>query len=77
MKENAYKNVSFTVKSGALPKDFTVEGAQHLEITETGASFIYKGNVNLLLAEIGKYPLANVDIMEPPLEDIFMHYYAD
>ncbi len=77
MKENAYKNVSFTVKSGAMPKDFTVEGAQHLEITETGASFIYKGNVNLLLAEIGKYPLANVDIMEPPLEDIFMHYYAD
>jgi ABC-2 type transport system ATP-binding protein len=77
MKENAYKNVNFTVKSGAVPKGFTIDGAQHMEITDTGASFIYRGNVNLLLTEIAKYPLANVDIMEPPLEDIFMHYYAD
>ncbi len=77
MKENAYKNVSFTVKNGAVPKSFTIDGAQHMEITDTGASFIYKGNVNLLLSEIAKYPLANVDIMEPPLEEIFMHYYAD
>jgi ABC-2 type transport system ATP-binding protein len=76
MKENAYKNVTFTVLSGSVPKDFTIEGAQHMEITDTGASFIYKGNVNLLLSEIAKYPLANIDIMEPPLEDIFMHYYA-
>lgn len=76
MKENAYKNVTFTVLSGGVPKDFTIEGAQHMEITDTGASFIYKGNVNLLLSEIAKYPLANIDIMEPPLEDIFMHYYA-
>jgi ABC-2 type transport system ATP-binding protein len=77
MKENAYKNVSFTVKNGAVPKNFSIEGAQHMEITDTGASFIYRGNVNLLLSEIAKYPLANVDIMEPPLEEIFMHYYAD
>ena len=76
MKENAYKNVSFTVKNGGVPKSFAMEGAQHMEITDTGASFIYKGNVNLLLLEIAKFPLANVDIMEPPLEDIFMHYYA-
>jgi len=77
MKENAFKNVTFTVKSGALPKDFTIDGAQHMEMTDTSASFIFKGNVNLLLSEIGKYPLANVDIMDPPLEDIFMHYYVD
>lgn len=77
MKENAFKNVAFTMKSGTLPKNFTIDGAQHMEITDTGASFIFKGNVNLLLSEIGKYPLANIDIMEPPLEDIFMHYYVD
>ena len=77
MKENAFKNVNLTLKSGTLPKGFKIDGAQHMEITDTGASFIFKGNVNLLLSEIGKYPLANVDIMEPPLEDIFMHYYVD
>lgn len=76
MKENAYKNVSFTVKSGGLPKDFSIDGAQQMEVTDNGASFIYKGNVNLLLSEIAKYPLANVDITEPSLEEIFMHYYV-
>ena len=76
MKENAYKNVSFTVKNGALPKNFAIDGAQHVETTDTGISFIYKGNMNALLTEIAKYPLLNVDISEPPLEEIFMHYYA-
>ena len=76
MKENAYKNVSFTVKNGALPKNFAIDGAQHVETTDTGISFIYKGNMNALLSEIAKYPLLNVDIAEPPLEEIFMHYYA-
>ena len=76
MKESAYKKISLTVKSGALPKDYALNGAQQMEVSGTGASFLYKGNVNYLLSEIAKYPLANIDITEPTLEEIFMHYYA-
>lgn len=77
LKENAYKNVSFTVRNGALSEGFAIDGAQHMEITNADVNFIYKGNVNLLLSEIVKYPLVNVDITEPSLEEIFMHYYVD
>jgi len=76
MKESAYKKVSLTLKSGNPPKNFMLDGAQQMEISATGASFIFKGDVNYLLQEIAKHPLANIDIAEPTLEEIFMHYYA-
>ena len=76
MKENAYKKVSFILKSGVLPKEFLLDGAQQMDAGLSGASFLYKGDVNYLLAEIAKYPLANIDITEPTLEEIFMHYYT-
>jgi ABC-2 type transport system ATP-binding protein len=78
LQENAYKNVAFTV-SGAAPQDFHVPGAQNVTLNDTGSSvsFIFKGDVNVLLRELGKYPLTNVDITEPSLEEIFMHYYSE
>lgn len=77
LQESAYKKVGFTVKDNGAVKDFRLDGAQQLEIGDSGVSFLYKGNVNALLTEISKYDLANVDITEPSLEEIFMHYYAD
>ncbi len=76
LKQNAYKSVSFTVKNGKVPEGFSLEGAQHVEVNGSDISFIYKGNVNQLLEEIAKYPLDNVDVTEPSLEDIFMHHYV-
>lgn len=75
--QSAYKSVSFTVKNGVVPPDITIDGAQNLEISGPSVSFIFKGDVNRLLSKIGEYPLLNVDITEPTLEDIFMHYYAE
>ena len=77
LQQNAYKNVSFTVKNGAVPKDIAIPGVQNIERSDAGVSFIFRGDINILLSEIAKYPLLNVDITEPALEDIFMHYYAE
>jgi len=77
LQQSSYKNVSFTMKAGAAPKEIAIAGAQNVEISGDSASFIFKGDVNVLLSEIAKYPLLNVDITEPTLEDIFMHYYAE
>jgi ABC-2 type transport system ATP-binding protein len=76
LQQSAYKNVSFTAKDGAGLDGFDVPGAQHIEVSGRSVSFIFKGDVNLLLSEIGKYDLRNVDITEPTLEEIFMHYYS-
>jgi ABC-2 type transport system ATP-binding protein len=77
LRANAYKDVRFSLRQGAVPKDFTVPGAQSVEIQNGGARFLYKGDINALLAALGQYSLMNVDITEPSLEEIFMHYYQD
>lgn len=77
LQQSAYKNVSFTVKNAVAPRDFAIPGAQNIQCSGAAVSFIFKGDVNRLLTEIAKYPLLNVDITEPSLEDIFMHYYAE
>ncbi len=75
LQSSAYKNVSFTVRGGDAPADFALEGAENLEVAGPNVSFLYKGDVNALLAAMGRLPLQNVDITEPALEDIFLHYY--
>ncbi len=78
LKQDAYKRVSFTVKpDGGKPAGISVEGAQNVEVQGDTVSFIFKGDVNALLRALCGYPLANIDIAEPALEEIFMHYYAN
>ncbi len=77
LRANQYKDVRFSLKEGSVPRDFAIPGAQSIEVQNGGARFLYKGDINELLAVLGKYPLMNVDITEPSLEEIFMHYYGD
>lgn len=77
LQQSAYKNVSFTAKDASHLSGFSVPGALNIEVSGRNVSFIFKGDVNMLLSEIGRFPLVNVDITEPTLEEIFMHYYAE
>ncbi len=54
-----------------------MDGAKDNEISGAGARFLFKGDLSGMLQKIAGYPLANVDITEPTLEEIFMHYYAE
>jgi ABC-2 type transport system ATP-binding protein len=38
--------------------------------------FTYTGEYNRLLSQLTNYEIVDVDITEPPLEDVFMHYYS-
>lgn len=77
LQQNAYKKVSFIVKDTTNLENFAVKGAINIEIQGESITFIFKGDCNQLLSEIGKYPLLNIDITEPTLEEIFMHYYSE
>lgn len=46
-----------------------------MQIDGNSVSLIFQGDCNALLAEITKNALTNIDITEPTLEEIFMHYY--
>ncbi|WP_288222371.1 ABC transporter ATP-binding protein [uncultured Clostridium sp.] len=74
LKQSAYKKVAFNI-TDEIPKELNIPGAKNIEINGQNISFLYKGNMNLLLEEIGKFKLANIDITEPSLEEVFMHYY--
>ncbi len=77
LQEEAYKNVRIAFRDRSVAASFSVPGASNLTVSDSGVSFIFKGDINALLGELGKYALADIDISEPPLEEIFMHYYAD
>ena len=77
LQQSAYKKVVFTVKNLEGLDAFSVDGATNLSVQGNSVSFIFKGDCNLLLGEIVRYPLSNIDITEPSLEEIFMHYYSD
>ncbi|SFR72930.1 ABC transporter ATP-binding protein [Anaeromicropila populeti] len=76
LQDNSYKKITFHVKDNPLD-EFQLKGATNIEIKGQTVRFIYRGDCNLLLEKINNYPLLNVDISEPSLEEIFMHYYSD
>lgn len=75
LQKDAYKKVSFTVASG-VPVCPVLEGIVGFEIHGKTAGFLFKGNCNFLLTEISRQDIADIDISDPPLEDVFMHYYT-
>ena len=40
-------------------------------------SFLYNGTPDILLKALAYLPLTDVDISEPDLEEVFMHYYSE
>lgn len=74
LRDNSYIKVKFTTKD-VPPAAINLQGVSSLEIQGNQCSFMYKGDCNLLLSAIGAYKLEHVDISEPTLEEIFMHYY--
>ena len=77
LQQNSYKKVSFILKKGTALGEFKMDGATNVVVQGESISFVYRGDCNLLLSQIGSYSLLNVDISEPSLEEIFMHYYKD
>ena len=74
LQENAYKKVSFT--SNSPINSFELVGANDIQINSNNVTFIYKGDCNALLTAVNGQTITNVDISEPSLEEIFMHYYV-
>ena len=73
LREQSYKKVAFHAAQ-PIPQ-FEIEGGANVAINHDRVSFVFKGDVNALLHKLSQYRLINLDISEPSLEEIFMHYY--
>ncbi len=73
--ENNYKKFKVEIK-GSFDKDhFKVSGVNKLEVENNTVSFLFKGNINMIIKKLSQIEVSNVWVEEPSLEEIFMHYY--
>ncbi|MEG0077019.1 ABC transporter ATP-binding protein [Anaerorhabdus sp.] len=74
LQEQAYKKVFITTKLEA--SSILLEGMSDLVVQGNSISFMYKGDCNKLVQELTKLNIQNIEINEPSLEEIFLHYYV-
>lgn len=75
LKENNHKKFKLETATSIDKNHFNLDGITNLEFKSNLISFLFSGNINLILKKISELELTNVWIEEPDLEEIFMHYY--
>ena len=48
-----------------------------IQQNKDSVSFLYSGNLNLLMKVLSQNDIKDISISEPDLEEIFLHYYSD
>lgn len=73
--ENATKRLTLEMAAEPDASVFALEGVSDLEFTNHTVSFLFRGHVNDLTAMLGTLDLLDLQVEEPDLEEIFLHYY--
>jgi ABC-2 type transport system ATP-binding protein len=71
------KRVRLHTEDSLTAADLDLAGVVDFEQVGTVTRFTFTGDYNALLARLSEYSLVDMEIEEPPLEEIFMHYYGD
>ena len=58
-----------------LRESINIEGIKDVRSENESVSFLYDGNVKMLLDALAKIDIADLNISDPELDEIFMHYY--
>ncbi|MFB6114066.1 MAG: ATP-binding cassette domain-containing protein [Halodesulfurarchaeum sp.] len=75
--EKGGKRVRIHTEEPLDPTEFDIEGVIDVEQVGRQAQFTFTGDYNLLLERLANYTLVDMEVDEPPLEDVFMHFYGD
>ena len=51
-------------------------GARDIKIDGDSASFLYSGDASALISSLAAFKFSDVNITDPELDEIFMHYYV-
>ena len=54
-----------------------LDGVKDVKQNGDTLSFLYSGSPSALLSALSRLPITDVNIAEPDLEEIFMHYYGE
>lgn len=76
---DSVKNLAYTgvkeVTLRGVKGDFSFAGAKDLCLEEGGAHFLYSGSVKELMAGLSHVEFEDINISDPDLDDVLMHYY--
>ncbi len=75
LQENNYKKIKVQTAAKIDENYFNIDGVSNLEVKQNVISFLFRGNINLIVQKISGIEICNVWIEEPDLEEIFLHYY--
>jgi len=74
--KNTHKRFKLESPTKIDPAQFiSLKGVSDFVSTDSGVSFLYRGDINEAIEIIAKLNLTNLLVEEPDLEEIFMHYY--
>jgi len=76
LRVNSYKKVALDASSEVTAAQLGLPNSAQLQIEGKHASFVFKGDLNELTAKLSGLSLTDLEIAEPDLEEIFMHYYG-
>lgn len=75
LRQSRYKRFRIESHDNLQKAAFDVNGITELEVKDNKATFLYKGDINIMINILGGIELANLLVEEPTLEEIFMYYY--
>jgi len=75
LKEKLLSRITYRMKEGAYDSRLQTPGIISVERNKDSTSFLYKGEISILLKELSQMPIEKITITEPDLEEVFMHYY--
>ena len=70
------KRVRLHTEASLSEADLDLEGVVDFETEGREAQFTFTGDYNELFAELSRHRLVDVEIDEPPIEEVFMHFYG-
>ncbi|WP_144797894.1 ABC transporter ATP-binding protein [Halorubrum depositum] len=70
------KHVRVHASEAAVATITDLDGVLDTDRFAEGVQFVYAGDVNALLRELAGHDVRDVEIGEPPIEDVFSHYYG-
>jgi ABC-2 type transport system ATP-binding protein len=78
LRKKQLKRVKIAFSEDIKISDLALDGIESVEKgTGNKVEFLFSGNINELINTLSVYKLENLAIEEPPLEEIFLHYYKE
>ncbi|MDQ2074488.1 ABC transporter ATP-binding protein [Haloarcula sp. H-GB4] len=71
------KRVRVHTRSNVDLASLNGDGIVDRETFDDGVQFMFTGDYNALVSLLADYDIVDLEVEEPPLEDVFMHFYGE